>query len=225
MSSRLLDATSASDDPCIMVQSAARQHIPVQGVKSDQGTSDSYKTVPEAGDRPAVADIITEIENADWYRDQISQHKILTAKDARYGTFDPPLSQSISQALHDARSIDRFYIHQVEAIKSIAAGKNVMLSTPTASGKSAIYQVPFLQLLEDNPTAKAIFVYPTKALAQDQKAAMEQLLYSCTGLEHIRVSTYDGDTPNELRRGKELSNLWLFLDLTATVQIFVKTPA
>ena len=89
-----------------------------------------------------------------------------------------------------------------------------------------LIQVPLLQFLEADPNSTAIFVYPTKvrmshssqgtyshsrtqALAQDQRAALEQLLYSCPGLEDVKVSTYDGDTPQELRAGTSLVNeMW-----------------
>jgi DEAD/DEAH box helicase domain-containing protein len=100
--------------------------------------------------------------------------------DLSIGMLDPPLSDTIMQALKGARNISALYIHQVAAITALAQGKNVIVSTPTASGKSVIYQVaihipltlktkvdyiskvPLLRFLEDDHNAKAIFVYPTK---------------------------------------------------------------
>jgi ATP-dependent helicase YprA (DUF1998 family) len=75
---------------------------------------------------------------------------------------DPPLSDTIIQALHSSRNITSLYSHQVEAISAIHRGRNVIVSTATASGKSVIYQVPLLRFLEEDRESTAIFVYPTK---------------------------------------------------------------
>ena len=92
---------------------------------------------------------------------------------------DPPLSDTIVQALRDARKIHSLYTHQVAAINALDRGKNVIVSTSTASGKSVIYQVwkeelsdllelmnfvqvPVLKFLEESTDATAIFIYPTK---------------------------------------------------------------
>ncbi|KAG6849336.1 hypothetical protein H0H93_009302 [Arthromyces matolae] len=130
----------------------------------------------------------------------------------------PPLSPPIAQALLGSRQITSLYSHQATAIHALARRRHVIVSTSTASGKSVIYQVPTLQFLEADPHSTAIFVFPTKvslpllmsspfnllhdllqALAQDQKASMEQLVSTCPGLQHLKVATYDGDTPPEVR--------------------------
>lgn len=67
------------------------------------------------------------------------------------------------QGLQQSRSISAFYTHQVAAINALDEGKHVIVSTSTASGKSVIYQVPFLRFLEEDPASTAIFIYPTKA--------------------------------------------------------------
>jgi DEAD/DEAH box helicase domain-containing protein len=78
-------------------------------------------------------------------------------------------------------------------------GKHVIVSTATASGKSLIYQVPVLASLEQDPTAKALYIFPTKALAQDQKKSLLSILSHMAGLSHIQVETFDGDTPQSNR--------------------------
>jgi DEAD/DEAH box helicase domain-containing protein len=75
---------------------------------------------------------------------------------------DPPLSDNIIQALQSSRKITSLYSHQVEAISAIHRGRNVIVSTATASGKSVIYQVPLLRFLEEDRESTALFVYPTK---------------------------------------------------------------
>ncbi|KAI0797837.1 P-loop containing nucleoside triphosphate hydrolase protein [Abortiporus biennis] len=197
----LLSATSAEGDPVEMLQAAARDHIPINPNKSKgKGKQRAEQIVPDPEHRPAIDDVITEIQEEDWYAEQIIHRETFDAKSGANASLDPPLSESIQQALKDARKITSLYTHQVAAINALSQNKNVIVSTSTASGKSVIYQVPLLRFLEEDLDATAIFVYPTKALAQDQKAALEQLLFSCPGLEHVKVATYDGDTAQEDRR-------------------------
>ncbi|KAJ1938603.1 ATP-dependent 3'-5' DNA helicase, partial [Linderina macrospora] len=73
-------------------------------------------------------------------------------------------------------------------------GEDVVVSTATASGKSAIYQVPILQALVDNPQSKALLIFPTKALAQDQLGSFQQLAQGIPGLENVVIEAFDGDT-------------------------------
>ncbi|KAF9234482.1 P-loop containing nucleoside triphosphate hydrolase protein [Melanogaster broomeanus] len=185
----LLSATPAGEDPVELLQAAARDHIPA-AVKA---------TIPSPEERNSIDDVVLEIQEQEWYKNQIVDRRTFAAREAREGTLDESLSESIQQALRDARKISSLYLHQAAAINAIWRKKHVIISTSTASGKSVIYQVPLLRLLEEDPTATAIFVYPTKALAQDQKSALEQLLWSCPGLQHIKVATYDGDTSQECR--------------------------
>ncbi|CAL1704265.1 unnamed protein product [Somion occarium] len=195
----LLQATPAGENPVDLLQAAARDHIPISPNKSK--TIEAPRVVPDPQHRPAIDDVIVEIQEQEWYEDQIVHRRVLEAKQGQLAELDPPLPENILTALKDARKITSLYTHQVAAINALANGQHVIVSTSTASGKSVIYQVPLLKFLEADPYAKAILIYPTKALAQDQKAALEQLLCACPGLEHKRVATYDGDTPHEHRAG------------------------
>lgn len=78
----------------------------------------------------------------------------------------------------------------------LAQGLNVIVSTSTSSGKSLIYQVPIVRALEEDLNSTAMFIFPTKALAQDQKRSLEDLICAHEGLseQNVMVSTYDGDT-------------------------------
>ena len=96
-----------------------------------------------------------------------------------------------------SRGITSLYRHQAEAVEAVRAGEDVVVVTPTASGKSLCYLVPTLQALADDPTARALYLFPTKALGQDQVAELSALSRAA-GLE-INASTYDGDTPNPIR--------------------------
>jgi DEAD/DEAH box helicase domain-containing protein len=96
-----------------------------------------------------------------------------------------------------ARGIEQLYRHQAEAIETVRRGDDVVVVTPTASGKSLCYLLPTLQALADDPTARALYLFPTKALGQDQVAELGAL--SQASRLQINASTYDGDTPNPIR--------------------------
>ncbi|KAJ7074318.1 DEAD H helicase [Mycena amicta] len=193
----LLLATRPEEDPVALLQAAARDHLPIRpGTAVPQSMA-----IPEAQNRPSVDTVIQEITQQEWYLDQIVERHSECAKSAQIGTLDFALSETITKALYDSRKISSLYAHQAAALNAINQGKHVIVSTSTATGKSVTYQVPVLRFLEENPDSTALFVYPTKALAQDQRAALEHLLGSCPGLEHLKVATYDGDTPQELRAG------------------------
>ncbi|KAJ3815694.1 hypothetical protein F5876DRAFT_71708 [Lentinula aff. lateritia] len=209
----LLAATSSADDPVSLLQAAAREHIPVdpEHIKHHTFVDETmHMPIPDSEDRASIHDIFVELQKQHWYQDQIVDHRIIEAREGQTGSLDPPLSATIQKALQSSRNITSLYIHQTAAISALDYGKDVIVSTSTASGKSVIYQVPLLRLLESDPRVTAIFVYPTKALAQDQKTALENLLANCPGLEHIKVSTYDGDTPTEHRAGIRASASVIF---------------
>ena len=96
------------------------------------------------------------------------------------------------------RGISRLYSHQREAVEAVHAGKDVVVVTPTASGKTLCYNLPVLNDKMENPGSRSLYLFPTKALAQDQMVEIQGFL---TGLSHsLKVHTYDGDTPEDARR-------------------------
>src|SRR5437879_12673465 len=91
------------------------------------------------------------------------------------------------------RGVQRLYAHQAEAYEAVRRGRHLVVVTPTGSGKTLCYNLPILQRLLENPEKRALYVYPTKALSQDQLAELGALK---SGLPiDFRVDTYDGDTP------------------------------
>jgi DEAD/DEAH box helicase domain-containing protein len=101
-----------------------------------------------------------------------------------------------------ARGIEQLYTHQAEAFAHVLAGRNVVTTTPTASGKTLCYNGPVLNAILQDPSTRALYLFPTKALAQDQLAelhALSELVAQGSDLD-IGVFTYDGDTPSDARR-------------------------
>ena len=92
---------------------------------------------------------------------------------ATYGEFPDAVNDHL-RAVLEARGIARPYVHQAEAIVHILAGRNVVVVTPTASGKTPCYNVPVLSAMLDQPATRALYLFPTKALAQDQLAELRE---------------------------------------------------
>jgi len=111
--------------------------------------------------------------------------------------FPEDLDPRLSGALL-ARGITELYSHQAESFASVMAGRHTAVVTGTASGKTLCYNLPVLQAMLEDPTARALYVFPTKALAQDQYTGLYALI-DALGVD-IRTHTYDGDTPANVRR-------------------------
>jgi len=121
--------------------------------------------------------------------------EMLPARDPRYADPEPPLPRVIQDALR-AAGIARLYTHQVEALTHARSGRDVLVVTGTASGKSLAYQLPVLETLHRDPDACALFLFPTKALEQDQLKSLRQLIPWGSG---IQAEILDGDTPAHRR--------------------------
>ena len=126
----------------------------------------------------------------------VVHHRHLPAREAVTEPFPDWLDPRICDGLVGS-GIERLYAHQADALARIRAGEDVVVVTATASGKSLCYEIPVLQSLAEDPSARALFLFPTKALGQDQVAALRGLA-SASGLD-VQASTYDGDTPAPIR--------------------------
>ena len=129
------------------------------------------------------------------YADRITALRRWPARDGVYAEFPDDLPDNIATALR-ARGITRLYRHQAEAWQAARRGENLLLATPTASGKSLCYLLPVLSAARDG--GKSLFLFPTKALAQDQVAELIEL--SQAGSLSVRAATFDGDTPGDARQ-------------------------
>ena len=125
----------------------------------------------------------------------------LPAVAASYAPFPEETDPRLTAALA-ARGIEQLYTHQAAAFAHVLAGRNVVTITPTASGKTLCYNAPVLDAILKDPSTRALYLFPTKALAQDQLAELHALaeLAIHHGAPEIGVFTYDGDTPSDARR-------------------------
>ena len=120
---------------------------------------------------------------------------------AQYAPFPDAVDARLRQVLA-ARGIEQLYTHQSAAIDHTLAGRNVVITTPTASGKTLCYNAPVLSAILKDPSARALYLFPTKALAQDQLAELHELADRLSHLSELEIGvfTYDGDTPQDARR-------------------------
>ena len=124
----------------------------------------------------------------------------LPARPARYAELAEPLPRALAHAL-EAQGITRLYSHQAQAIDLARAGKHVVVATGTASGKSLAYHIPVLERLLLEKPATALYLFPTKALAQDQLRGLRRFADTSHDLARaLTTGTYDGDTPGSARR-------------------------
>jgi DEAD/DEAH box helicase domain-containing protein len=143
----------------------------------------------------------TSVDRPDTPDGVVTAVRRLAPTEADYAPF-PDLVDARLRAALASRGVTALYTHQAEAFAHVAAGRHIVVTTPTASGKTLCYNLPVLDSILKNPAARALYLFPTKALAQDQMAELHGLTgaIAATGAEEIGVHTYDGDTPQDARR-------------------------
>jgi DEAD/DEAH box helicase domain-containing protein len=153
----------------------------------------NVKAVAEAD----VAAFLARLRALPDYAGQIVHDEVIPPCAPVYGRLAAPLPPLLADSLA-RQGIERFFIHQARAINAARAGQNVIVATGTSSGKTLCYNVPVLEAALSDPLARAFYLFPTKALAQDQLRTLEDLT-TASGLNHVRFGTYDGDTPQAAR--------------------------
>ena len=135
------------------------------------------------------------------YADRITGSFLVPAREGRFAEFPGSLPDALAAALR-SRGLTRLYSHQVEAWEAVQRREDVVVVTPTASGKSLCYTLPVVaEAMRSH--GKALYLFPTKALAQDQVAELLEL--SKTGELGVRAATFDGDTPGDQRQAIRLA--------------------
>jgi DEAD/DEAH box helicase domain-containing protein len=150
------------------------------------------RTYAPAGTEAVLASLLEEPS----LRAAVVHHEYLEPRPAEMAPFPDWLDVRIVRGLGQ-RGITALYSHQAEAVEAVHAGEDIVVVTPTASGKTLCYALPALQALAEDPSARALFLFPTKALGQDQVAEISELARA-SELE-VAAATYDGDTPAPIR--------------------------
>lgn len=145
----------------------------------------------------SMNELIDLIRHTPELMEQVTYWHTIPAREGRYEAFPEGLHTQLRGALQ-ARGIGKLYSHQAEAFREVAAGRHVVAVTPTASGKTLCYNLPVLQGILNDESARALYLFPTKALAQDQVAELQELA-AVMGAD-LKTHTYDGDTPPNVRQ-------------------------
>ena len=160
-------------------------------------------SAPSTAQNPGSAAIARVHEVLDAFSQRDPHGEILTAirhfpaREPQWAEF-PAWARADLVAAYAAKGIRRPYSHQAAAAEAVHAGKNIVIVTPTASGKTLCYNLPILNAILENPDSRALYLFPTKALAQDQLAELHDLNQRLDN--HFGVFTYDGDTPSDARK-------------------------
>ena len=145
----------------------------------------------------AVPDLIAELTARDRSSEVITAVHQIPAREAQWAPMPEWARPALVEA-YRAKGVVQLYSHQAEAAGRIRKGGNVVIVTPTASGKTLCYNLPVLNAVLENPDTRALYLFPTKALSQDQLEELQDLGRR-TG-DAWGVFTYDGDTPSDARR-------------------------
>ncbi len=147
--------------------------------------------------RKSLQNMITELTHHEEFKENIVHWQTLEAKEARVAEFPESIHPLLKESLQK-RGISTLYTHQKEAYDAVMQRKSIVAVTPTASGKTLCYNLPVIQSIIQDSNARALYMFPTKALAQDQKSEINELIEE--GQLSINCYTYDGDTPANIRQ-------------------------
>ncbi len=145
-----------------------------------------------------LTDILQQWKEDPSFMNNVTRWEIVPESKGRFRDFPDYLDPQLGMALQK-RGIDKLYSHQAAAIDSVEQGNHTVVVTPTASGKTLCYNLPVVSAMINDPSSRALYLFPTKALSQDQVAELRELT---TGLDTtLNCHTYDGDTEPGLRQG------------------------
>ncbi|MBN2551626.1 MAG: DEAD/DEAH box helicase [Spirochaetales bacterium] len=140
--------------------------------------------------------VIRSLRSDGRFMSSVAHWEVIPARRGRYEDFPAEIDGRILEAVR-SKGIERLFSHQAQAYREVRRGANIVVVTPTASGKTLAYNLAVLQTLIEQPQAKAMYMFPTKALSQDQQSELNEILLG--GEIPVRIFTYDGDTPRSIR--------------------------
>jgi len=149
------------------------------------------------GKAASLEEWIESIKKQPDIMEQVTYWHTIPPRDARYAEMPADVHPAIVRALKD-KNITRLYTHQAQSYEQVRRGNHLVTVTPTASGKTLCYNLPVLQRIMEDDSARALYLFPTKALAQDQVAELHELVNLMEA--DVKTHTYDGDTPPTVRQ-------------------------
>ncbi len=152
---------------------------------------------PLTGKVSSIAEMIDWIRKSPEIDSQVTYWHTIPPREAKLADFPPQLHEGIRSALQH-KGITKLYTHQAQSFREAVSGRHVVTVTPTASGKTLCYNLPVLQRILENDSSRALYLFPTKALAQDQVAELQEMVNFMEA--DIKTHTYDGDTPPAVRQ-------------------------
>src|ERR1700730_15159556 len=174
---------------------------------SGAAISDGPATSPGSTAITRVHQVLDALAARDRNGEILTAVRHFPAREAQWADFPAWVHPDLAAA-YAAKGIHHLYTHQASAAEAVHAGKNVVIVTPTASGKTICYNLPVLNAVLENSDARALYLFPTKALAQDQLAELHDLNQRLD--DRFGVFTYDGDTPGDARKAiREKSHIVL----------------
>lgn len=147
--------------------------------------------------RKSLQELIAEWRLCNQWKENIVHWHTIEEREAQTTNLPSGIHPSLKNGLQK-RGVSLLYTHQKSAYEKVMDGKSIVAVTPTASGKTLCYNLPVIQTILNQPTARALYLFPTKALAQDQKTEINEMIEEA-GI-NINSYTYDGDTPANIRQ-------------------------
>lgn len=144
---------------------------------------------------PVIESVLLKLRNNTLFNKNIAHVELLPAREAVYGELKKELPKNITNYLE--RNNIKLYKHQTESLDKIRNGNNIIITTPTASGKTLAFNLPIFETLSNDSKSTALYLYPSKALSNDQLKVLKKLEAE-TGI-NINPNIYDGDTPSSIR--------------------------
>lgn len=142
-----------------------------------------------------VAKIVEAFKKHEWFSPRIAHIEVIPEKEPEYSNLKEELPDNISSYLNYKKI--KLYSHQCKVIEEVRSGKNVIITTPTSSGKTLSFNIPVFERLNNDKNATALYIYPTKALTNDQLKSIEEL--EVIAKISVKPAVYDGDTPRSKR--------------------------
>jgi DEAD/DEAH box helicase domain-containing protein len=144
-----------------------------------------------------VREIVEQLTERDQRGEILTAVHHIPAREAKFAPLPDWVRGELAHA-YAGKGVSELYSHQATAAEAVHAGLNTVVVTPTASGKTLCYNLPVLNAVLENQDTRALYLFPTKALAQDQLAELQTL--SASLANRFGVFTYDGDTPSDARK-------------------------